>query len=73
MLIFLLLLKVKKNIFVPQNNYGQESSRVEKNLWCSLEDSRFVLIKLQLAENSARCLCKGLSYEISQQSQIVYN
>lgn len=73
MLIFLLLLKVKKNSFVSQNNCGQEISKVGKNLWCSLEDSRFVLIKLQLAENSAGCLCKGLDPEISQQSQIVYN
>lgn len=61
-----------KNIFVPQNNCGQENNKMGKNLFY-LENSRFVLINLKPVENSAECLCEGFGPAISQQSHKVYN
>lgn len=63
------LLKLMKNIFVPQNNCGQEYSKVGKKLCCCLKNSGFVLMKWEILLG----LCaKGLALK-SVSSHNAYN
>lgn len=64
-----------KNIFVPQNNYGQEAEIQqggEEPLLFS-GNGGFVLIKLHPVGNFAGCRCKRLSPETSQQNHEAYD